>query len=232
MGRLVLLHGALASGAQLAGLGARLDAGDVVTPDLAGHGGQPDTGPYTLDHFVDTAVAAIGSDGPADLVGYSLGGYVALATAVAYPHLVRRVVTIATKLAWTPAVAAAEAGRLDADRLAERAPAFVAGLAAAHPGPGWRAVVTRTAAFLASLGTAPPLDLAAVAAPTLVVVGEEDALVTYDECADAVARLSDGRLVTLPATPHPYERMDPDLLAGTIAPFLGVALRVSVTPPS
>ncbi len=219
MSRVVLLHGALASGSQLDGLAAHLTGHDVVLPDLDGHGARPEA-PYDLAAFVATALAAAG-DEPADLVGYSLGGYVALAVAIAHPERVRRVVTVATKLAWTPDVAAAESRRLDPDRLAERAPAFVADLAARHPGPGARAVLTHTAAFLTGLGSAPPLDLTRVTCPVLVLVGADDALVTRAECEAAVAALPDGRLAVLPDTPHQYERMDPAALAARVVPFLG-----------
>jgi pimeloyl-ACP methyl ester carboxylesterase len=217
---LVLLHGALGNAAQLAGLAARLAPdGAVALPDLDGHGARPDAGPFDLGAFVDTVLAA--GDGPLDLVGYSLGGYVALAAAAAAPERVRRVVTVATKLAWTPEVAAAEARRLDPDRLTERAPAFVADLAGRHPGPGARTMLERTAAFLTGLGTAPPLDLGAVACPTLVVVGEADALVTRAECEAAVDRLPHGRLAVLPGAPHQYERLDEAALADLIGGFLG-----------
>ena len=212
---LVLLHGALGNAAQL---GALADAfgGNAVLPDLDGHGARPET-PYDLAAFVQTALAG---EEPVDLVGYSLGGYVALAAAIARPDRVRRVVAIATKLAWTPELAAAETRRLDPDRLVERAPAFVDELAARHPGPGWRAVLTHTSDFLSGLGTAEPLDLARVTCPVLLLVGADDALVTYEECAAAVDALPDGRLVVLPGTPHPYERMSPELLAREIGPFL------------
>lgn len=213
---LVLLHGALSSGTQLRDLAHRLGRPDARTPDLDGHGANP-AAAHTLDAFVDTAL----TDEPADLVGYSLGGYVALAAAIAHPDRVRRVVTIATKLAWTPEVAAGEVRRLDPDRLAERAPAFVADLAERHAGPGWRAVVESTAAFLTGLGTAPPLELERVFAPTLVLVGDSDALVTRDECEDAVRRMPDARLDVLPDTPHQYEWMDVGALASRIAAFLG-----------
>lgn len=211
----MLLHGALASSSQLADLG-RLLGGDAVLPDLDGHGARPDA-PYTLDAFADTAREALGDGG--DLIGYSLGGYVALATAIACPDAVRRVVTIATKLAWTPAVAAAEAGRLDPDRLAAKAPAFVAALDALHTGSS-AAVLRRTAAFLLGLGDAPPLALERVRCPVLVVVGEVDNLVTLAECEDAVRRLPDGRLAVLPGTGHQYERMDSAALAEVVRPFL------------
>lgn len=212
---LVLLHGALASGTQLRDLAVRLGRPDTRTPDLDGHGARP-AGPMTLERFVSAALTS----GPADLVGYSLGGYVALAAAIAYPDRVRRVVTIATKLAWTPEVAAAEARRLDPDRLAERAPDFVATLAERHPGPGWRSVVEQTAAFLTSLGAAPPLALDRVTCPVLVLVGDADTMVTREECEDAVRRIPGARLDVLPGAPHQYERMDLDLLAPRIAGFL------------
>lgn len=214
--RRVLLHGALASASQLHALAERL-GGDVVRPDLDGHGERQDV-PYELARFVDTARAALGAGG--DLVGYSLGGYVSLATAIAHPEAVRRVVTIATKLAWTPEVAAAETRRLDFSRLAERAPAFLADLDARHPGSSARAVLERTAAFLTGLGTAPPLALERVACPVMVAVGDEDALVTREECADAVDRLPHGRLAVLPGTGHLFERMDVDALAAVVGPFL------------
>ena len=214
--RRVLLHGALAASDQLAALGDLL-GGDVVRPDLPGHGVRPPE-PYALETFVDTARAALGDGG--DLVGYSLGGYVSLATAAAHPETVRRVVTIATKLAWTPSVAAAEAGRLDPDALAAKAPAFVAELAARHPGSSPTEVLQSTAAFLRGLGDAAPLPLERVRCPVLVVVGDEDRLVTRAECEDAVERLPAGRLAVLPGTGHVYERMPVTALAEVIGPFL------------
>jgi pimeloyl-ACP methyl ester carboxylesterase len=214
--RRVLLHGALASSSQLTDLGARL-GGDVVRPDLDGHGARADA-PYELDAFVDTARAALGAGG--DLVGYSLGGYVSLATAIAHPDLVRRVVTIATKLAWTPEVAAAETRRLDYDRLVARAPAFLTDLDARHPGSSARAVLARTVAFMTGLGTAPPLALDRIGCPVLVVVGDADPLVTREECEEAVARLPQGRLAVLAGVGHLFEQMDLDVLAPVVADFL------------
>lgn len=214
----MLLHGALASGTQLRGLADALGRPDAHAPDLDGHGARA-AAPYDVAAFVDTALADVAE--PADLVGYSLGGYVALAAAIAHPERVRRVVTIATKLAWSPEVAAAETRRLGPDRLAEKAPAFVADLAARHPGPGWRAVVEHTVAFLIALGAGPPLDLERVAAPALVLVGADDALVTQEECEDAARRIPDARLDVLPGTPHQYERMDVAALAERIGGFLG-----------
>jgi pimeloyl-ACP methyl ester carboxylesterase len=213
--RLVLLHGALGSGEQLTPLADALEI-PARHPDLDGHGQRP-AGPHDLDGFVQTATEG---DGPVDLVGYSLGGYVALAAAINHPHRVRRVVTIATKLAWTPELAEKQARRLDHDRLQERNPDFLAALDGQHPGPGARAVLTHTATFLRALGSAPPLPLDRVQCPVLVVVGSDDALVTLVECEQAVAVIPDARLAVLPETPHQLERMPIAVLAGLVSTFL------------
>jgi pimeloyl-ACP methyl ester carboxylesterase len=198
-------------------LAERFGDRDVRVPDLDGHGLRTEDAPYSLDLFVATALAAAGDGEPADLVGYSLGGYVALATAIAHPHRVRRVVTVATKLDWATAdVAAAAAGGMDPDAIEREAPAFAERLAAQHPGPGWRSVMQRTAAFIGALGTAPPLDLARVPCPVLLLVGAEDALVTREECERARDTLPYGTLEVLPDRGHPFERMDLDAVEALV----------------
>lgn len=212
---LVLLHGALSNGDQLTGLAAALDR-PFRCPDLDGHGRRSEAA-HDLDAFVRTA---LDGDAEVDLVGYSLGGYVALAAAITHPERVRRVVTIATKLDWTPEVAALEARRLDHDRLEERAPAFLQQLRGLHPGPGPRAVLEHTARFLTSLGTAAPLGLARVDCPVLVLVGSADGLVTREECERAAATIPQAAMQVIDGAPHQYERMDVDDLARRVGAFL------------
>ena len=64
MTRLVLLHGALAAGSQLADLAAALGR-DADLPDLDGHRARP-AAPHDLDAFVGTALEG---DDVVDLVG-------------------------------------------------------------------------------------------------------------------------------------------------------------------
>lgn len=213
-GPLVMLHGALASGAQMAPFAERFGDRDVRVPDLDGHG-RREAAPFSLERFVATTVTEIGDGESADLVGYSMGGYVALATAIAHPDRVRRVVTVATKLDWSPEVAAAAGADMDPDRIEEKAPSFAAALAEKHPGPGWRTVLTHTAAFLPTLAAA-PLDLARVTCPVLVLVGSEDAMVTREECERARDTLPYGTLEVLPDRGHPFERMDLDVVEAAV----------------
>ena len=93
---LVLLHGGLGSGEMFGPVVAQLAAShQVIVPDLQGHGRTADIDrPLDLRVMADDIAALIdhlGLDKP-DVVGYSLGGGVALHTAVKYPAKVGRVV--------------------------------------------------------------------------------------------------------------------------------------------
>ena len=89
----VLLHGFTGDASTMALLAERLaDDHLVVTPDLIGHGGS--TGPdesHTVDAMatqVLAVLAALGVPAPYDVVGYSMGGRVALTMACRFPEQV------------------------------------------------------------------------------------------------------------------------------------------------
>ena len=97
---LVLLHGGLVSGESYAAALPALAADhQVVLVDLQGHGRTADVDrPISYRTMADDIAALInhlGLEG-ADLVGYSLGGGVALHTAAAHPDAVRRLVIVST----------------------------------------------------------------------------------------------------------------------------------------
>ena len=99
---LILLHGGLMSGEAFAPiLPALTEHHQVVVVDLQGHGRTADIDrPITPALMADDIAALIGHlglDRP-DVVGYSLGGGVAMHTAFAYPHLIRRLVACSTNI--------------------------------------------------------------------------------------------------------------------------------------
>jgi pimeloyl-ACP methyl ester carboxylesterase len=78
--------------------GAFTGSRTVVLPDYAGSGQTPaGDGPLTVEMLAGQIAAAAdaATDGPVDLVGYSLGAVIAASVAAGYPGLVRRLVLIA-----------------------------------------------------------------------------------------------------------------------------------------
>lgn len=224
---LVLLPGALGAASQFADLRARLAPHfRLVSPDFEGHGPRPGAGrPFRMAHFVENLLETIVVHDltPARVVGYSMGGYVALALARQQPDLIHSVLTLGTKFFWDDATAAREAGRLDPALLEAKVPQFAHELVARHPASGWQEVVRQTADLLRDLGANPlltPARLAEIQQPVRVLVGDRDATVTVEETTAAWRALPNAQLQVLPTTPHPLERVSADALAASIASFM------------
>ena len=97
---MVLLHGFTGDGTTMAGLARRLEVdAEIVVPDLVGHGrscSPPNLEDYSLEAMaahVATVGEASGSS-PFHLVGYSMGGRVALTLACRRPELLRSLTLI------------------------------------------------------------------------------------------------------------------------------------------
>ena len=107
----LLLHGFLGRGRDWDAIRAGLPAGwPTLAPDLPGHGaavGLPEAA-YTIDGAAARLADALAA--PADVVGYSMGGRLALHLAVTRPDVVRRLVL----------VSASPGLRADAERAARR----------------------------------------------------------------------------------------------------------------
>ena len=98
---LILLHGGLGSGEMFDPIIPALTAGRrVITVDLQGHGRTADIDrPFDLRSMAEDVaqlITSIGLERP-DVLGYSLGGGVALQLATAHPELVRRVVIVSAR---------------------------------------------------------------------------------------------------------------------------------------
>jgi pimeloyl-ACP methyl ester carboxylesterase len=99
---LILLHGGLGSGEMFGPLLPALAEGhQVIAVDLQGHGRTADIDrPISTSRMADDIAALIdfiGLDRP-DLMGYSLGGGVALQTAICHPDVVGRLVIVSVNI--------------------------------------------------------------------------------------------------------------------------------------
>jgi pimeloyl-ACP methyl ester carboxylesterase len=95
---LVLLHGGIHAGEMFGAILPALSAGRrVIAVDLQAHGHTADVDrPLSPDLMADDVAALIAHLGldSADVMGYSLGGAVALRTAIQHPERVRRLVVV------------------------------------------------------------------------------------------------------------------------------------------
>lgn len=219
----ILIHGALGAAEQMTALATLLSDCRVHVVELQGHGKTPLTGDsYRMPAFVDQLRDFIASRGirGAEIFGYSMGGYVALLLAAESPELVSRVVTLGTKLAWTPAVAAKETKRLDAATIRTKVAAFAAVLEKRHAGAGgWEAVLRRTAALMTELGARPPIDdalLGRIRARVTLTVGGNDSVVTPEETREAARAIPRGMSATIPGLPHPIEQVGPEVIESLV----------------
>ena len=86
----VFLHGVAGSRATYSWLPASVAGHRVITPDFRGHGAAARTpGAYRIQDYVDDVLEVLRAEGPAVLVGHSLGGVAAWCAAQQVPELVR-----------------------------------------------------------------------------------------------------------------------------------------------
>ena len=240
MTSLLLLHGALGDRAQLSPLAQLLATScDVYCIELEGHGSTPmPADAYDLARFRDNvrhAMTARGMERTA-IFGYSMGGYVALSLAAESPELVSAVVTLGTKLAWSPESAARETNRLDPVAIRVKVPKFADLLERRHAGAGgWELALARTATMMTTLGAQPAVDdavLARITCPVRLMVGDRDAVVSIDETLAASRKLARGDVAVVPGTPHPFEQVRAPLVAALTRDFLELALPTPTSKPT
>jgi pimeloyl-[acyl-carrier protein] methyl ester esterase len=239
------VHGWSRSSADLAPLAARLPGRRVLRPDLRGHG-RSGPGPFTLAALAaDLAALAEAEDlRGALLLGWSLGGQVALAALAAHPSLrarisglvllgatprftegdgwphgqpARAVEGLALRVRRAPekALARFAADCFAPDELDRAGRARLDALPAA-PAPDLAAALAGLDVLLATdlRAALPSLDL-----PALVLHGEADAIVPPGAGRALAAALPRARLQLLPGLGHAPHLSRPDEVAGAVAAF-------------
>jgi pimeloyl-ACP methyl ester carboxylesterase len=220
---LVLLHGGYGAPAMFGPVLTALAAGHrVIAPHLRGHGRTPDESrPLSLGSMADDVAEVIekeASTRQVDVMGFSLGGMVALQTAFRYPELVRRLVVVSAPFqhdGWDQATLDGfEAMTASMAVTMQGTPAYAF---YTRPPEEWPGFVGRMGRLL-SREYDWMEDLALLSMPVMVVVGDHDS-VRRAHAVRYLDVLRDGRLAMLPDTTH-YEIAASPLLAATVIPFL------------
>jgi pimeloyl-ACP methyl ester carboxylesterase len=226
MKKLLLLHGALGSEAQMAPLAEALKNDfEVHSLNFSGHGGAAFADGFGIQQFTAEVLGFLAENqwASADIFGYSMGGYVALNLASQQPERVGRVVTLATKFDWTPEGALRETKMLDPEKIEAKVPVFAAQLHERHAPNDWKELLRKTADMMLELGQHPPLSpdvLSKISSPCLICLGDSDQMVGLEETQQAAALLPNGSLQVLEHTPHPFEKVDMTAFASIFTSFL------------
>lgn len=181
--------------------------------------------PFSIKLFADDVLRKMDENGisAASFFGYSMGGYVAMYLAKHYPGRVHKVITLATKFHWDEGTAQREVKMLDAEKIAQKLPDFAAALEKRHIPNNWRQVLNNTKEMLISLGadnTLKEADYTTITQPVLVLLGDRDKMVGLDETLAVYKVLPNAQFGILPATLHPIEQVDKELLSYHISRFI------------
>ena len=236
---LVLLHGGLGTIGMFEQLLPALAANrQVIGVDLQAHGHTADIArPLSFELMADDIAALIKLLGfeQVDLFGYSVGGGVALRTAIQHPDVVRKLVLVSTPFksdAWYPEVRAGmKSMNAEAAKAMVGSPMHQAYVNAAPNPENWTTLVTKTGQLISqeydwSQG------VATIKLPTMIVVGDADSIrpehvVEFFELLGGGKKdagwdgsgMPNARLAVLPGTTH-YNIFYSPMLASVVTPFL------------
>ncbi|MEU5526969.1 alpha/beta hydrolase [Micromonospora chersina] len=236
---LVLLHGGYGSTEMFAPVLPHLVARrQVVAVDLQGHGRTADVDrPLRYESMAEDVAALLRHlDLPAaDVLGYSLGGAVALRAAIQHPDLVRRLVLVSTpfrRQGWYPEVLAAMAAQDErvAERMRGTPPHQLYERVAPRP-QDWPALWARTGELLRR-DYDWSAQVAALPMPVLLVFADADSIPVHhvaeffgllggghgDAGGDGINRPA-SRLAVLPGLTH-YDIVGSPALPAAVLPFL------------
>jgi pimeloyl-ACP methyl ester carboxylesterase len=236
---LILLHGGVGAIEMFGEVLPLLAEGRrVIAVDLQAHGRTADIDrPMTFEAMADDVAALIEhlGLGEADVMGYSLGGGVALRTAIQHPEAVRKLVLVSTPFArdgWYPEVLAGmEQMGLEAAEPMKQTPTYQLYSSVAPRPEDWPVLLTKLGDLLGQDYDWSE-EVAAMEAPAMIVVGDADSVrtshaVAFFELLDGGKQdagwdgsgMSDARLAILPGTTH-YGIFFSPALAATVSPFL------------
>jgi pimeloyl-ACP methyl ester carboxylesterase len=224
---LLLLHGGLCTNALWEPQRRQFAATyQLYLPERRGHGHSPDVdGPLSYYDMANDTAEFIEQvvDEPAHLVGWSDGGIVALLVAISHPQLVWKIVTIGAN--FKPLDPEGELGRYLHEfpphpdpRLQ---PEFVANYEAVSPdGPDhWPVISAKVFDMFAREPNISLDDLGRIAAPTLVLVGDDD-LIKFEHTLALYHAIPSAELAVVPGTSHRLLRENPELTNRIILDFL------------
>lgn len=210
---LVLIHGALGTAEELKPLIPYLEKYySVHLYELPGHGKRANEhAKFTLNGLEDDFRSFIEKMDACVVFGFSLGGYLALQAAMHGEHRIKGIVTLGTKVKWSPVEAEKEVLNLDVSFLKEKAAPFYTYLFELH-GDQLVELCGHTATFMRELGNKPaltPETVTGISVPVRMGRGGKDRMVDAASTCALVQAMPHGEYIEIPSFPHPLGYLKP-----------------------
>jgi pimeloyl-ACP methyl ester carboxylesterase len=210
---LILIHGALGTAEELKPLVPYLENHYAVhLYELPGHGERAgESEKFKLNELEKDFRSFIQKMGDCVVFGFSLGGYLALQAAMHGEKRIKGIVTLGTKVKWSPEEAEKEVRNLDVQFLEEKAAPFYTYLSELH-GDHLVELCRHTAAFMRELGDQPTLTTETVtdiSIPVRMGRGGKDRMVDAESTCTLVEAIPHAEYIEIPSFPHPLGFLKP-----------------------
>lgn len=211
---ILFLHGALGTSGDLKPLMELVEAKGFKTLsfDFSGHGTKTAwPGEFRIDLFARDLEDYLKKHSLTHVVvfGYSMGGYVALYHKANFEDSpIQNIITYGTKFNWTAQAVARELPMMNPDHVQDKFPLFAETLATKH-GDRWKQLLRSTAHMMQNLERLDGLtkeDMAEVDVPVVLVLGDQDRMVTSEETHLAATWLHGAQIKTVSHSKHELER--------------------------
>lgn len=211
---ILFLHGALGSAQDMKPLMdlIKAEGHEVYSFDFSGHGKSavwPNE--FRIDLFARDLETYLKKQKltSISIFGHSMGGYVALYHKVNYEDSpITHIFTYGTKFNWGPETVSKELPNLNPEQLLARFPEHAKLLASKH-GERWKILMRSTAHMIQNLEKLDGLtkeDMGDIQIPVILMLGDQDRMVTSEETNTTKAWLHHVNLKTISHSKHDLER--------------------------
>lgn len=221
---IIFLHGALGVSEDMKPLMDLLaEKGfDTYAFNFSGHGlGAVDPAQFRIDHFAQDLEQFLKSKNLKNPVvfGYSMGGYVALYHKANFEDSpIKMIFTYGTKFNWSENAVSKELPMLVPEHISDKFPTFAETLLHKH-GERWKQILRLTAHMMQNLERLDGLtkeDLNDIEIPVVLILGDQDRMVTSEETQLTSNALHHSQVKTISHSKHELERTNLREIAETI----------------
>ena len=224
---LLLLHSALGTRREFNKLTAYYEDRSIILLDFPSHGDSTTALERLTIHDLAESVHSLLVEElhipVVDVIGYSMGGYVAIELALMAPAVVRSIISHAMKFYWTPEAIADAIQGLDPITIKARSQKGYDALSMLHQTNGFERTALLAASIIESFRARQLSvgDIARLQCPLLLSVGDRDEMVPPEEVSKLYLELpkTTTYLAIHPTSPHQFAKLDLNSFTTAIREF-------------